>query len=69
VSDVLQLKNDETRKLQSEVARVQALQEQLKESVYAKLKEYGLSSAELGFTPQTAKDNVKTQKMIEVVES
>lgn len=54
VSDVLQLKNDETRKLQSEVARVKALQEQLKTSVYAKLKEYGLSSAELGFSPQAA---------------
>jgi hypothetical protein len=69
VSDVLQLKNDETRKLQSEAARVQALQEQLKESVYAKLKEYGLSSAELGFAPQTMKGGVKSQKMIEVVET
>mmetsp|Transcript_2603 Transcript_2603/g.4739 ORF Transcript_2603/g.4739 Transcript_2603/m.4739 type:complete len:476 (+) Transcript_2603:155-1582(+) len=69
VSDVLQLKNDETRKLQSEAARVQALQEQLKESVYAKLKEYGLSSAELGFAPQNMKDSVKRQKMIEVIET
>lgn len=69
VSDVLQLKNDETRRLQSEVARVQALQEQLKESVYNKLKEYGLSSAELGFTPQTGKDGLKTQKTIQVVDT
>lgn len=69
VSDVLQLKNDETRKLQSEVARVEALQEQLKASVYAKLKEYGLSSAELGFNPLTAKDSTKTRKVIEVIES
>lgn len=69
VSDVLQLKNDETRKLQSEVARVQALQEQLKESVFAKMKEYGLSSAELGYTPQTLKININTLKGIEVVEN
>ena len=48
---------------------MQALQEQLKESVYAKLKEYGLSSAELGFAPQTMKGGVKSQKMIEVVET
>lgn len=69
VSDVLQLKNDETRKLQSEVARVQALSEQLRESVFAKMKEYGLASSELGFTPHTLKNGINTQKVIQVSES
>ena len=49
VDDVLQQKNAETRKLQAEVARLQALQEQLNTSVGNKMKEYGLSVSELGY--------------------
>ena len=52
VEDVMHLKNEETRKLQSEVARLQALQEQLRQAVFKKMEEYGLAASELGYTPQ-----------------
>ena len=49
VDDVLHRKNAETRKYQAEVARLTALNEQLKISIVSKLKEYGLTVNELGF--------------------
>jgi growth arrest-specific protein 8 len=52
VEDVLQQKNNEARKLQSEVARLQALQEQLNVAIASKMREYGLDISELGYTPK-----------------
>mmetsp|Transcript_16600 Transcript_16600/g.24984 ORF Transcript_16600/g.24984 Transcript_16600/m.24984 type:complete len:477 (+) Transcript_16600:64-1494(+) len=63
VEDILHLKNDEARRLQSEVARVQALQEQLRSAVFSKMKEYGLSPSELGYTPQVFSTKTATQKV------
>ena len=51
VDDVLGRKNAEARTLQTEVSRLQALHEQLQQSVREKLKQYGLGIAELGFEP------------------
>lgn len=51
VDDVLLRKNNETRKYQSEIIRLQALFEQLQLSTSNKLKEYGLTMAELGYEP------------------
>lgn len=51
VDDVLHRKNAEARQLQAEVSRLQALHEQLQLSIDQKLKEYGLSTAELGYKP------------------
>eukprot|EP01037_Dinobryon_pediforme_P048333 gene48333-63317_t len=51
VDDVLQRKNTEARTYQSEIARLQAMQEQLNEFAKRKLQEYGLTIAELGYEP------------------
>ena len=51
VDDVLQRKNAEIRRCQTEIARLKALQEQLNSSVRAKLSEFGLTQNELGFEP------------------
>jgi growth arrest-specific protein 8 len=51
IDDVLQRKNAEARDLQGEVVRLQALHEELRSAVAAKLKDYGLSMVELGFDP------------------
>jgi growth arrest-specific protein 8 len=51
VDDVLGRKNAEARGLQTEVARLQALHDQLQTAVKEKLKQYGLGLAELGFEP------------------
>jgi growth arrest-specific protein 8 len=55
VDDVIQRKNSEIRKFQTEVARLSALQEQLSTSVRSKLSEFGLTIHELGFDPASAK--------------
>jgi hypothetical protein len=52
VEDILHLKNEEARKLQSELVRLQALHEQLQISVFNKMKEYGLEKSELGYIPK-----------------
>jgi growth arrest-specific protein 8 len=52
VEDVMHMKNEEARKLQSEVARLQALQQQLRQAVFQKMEEYGLAPSELGYNPQ-----------------
>ena len=49
VDDVLHRKNVEARQLQAEVARLQALHEQLRAAVSLKMQEYGLTVVELGF--------------------
>ena len=51
VDDVLQRKNVEARRLQSDVSRLKALYDQLMVSVENKMKEYGLVFTELGFVP------------------
>lgn len=51
VDDVLQRKNNEARRLQSDVSRLKALYNQLLASVEGKMKEYGLVFTELGFVP------------------
>lgn len=51
VDDVLQKKNNEARRLQSDVSRLKALYDQLLVSVEGKMKEYGLVFTELGFVP------------------
>ena len=51
VDDVMLRKNNEARKLQSEVARLQALNDQLQLSIDLKLREYGLKLTDLGFEP------------------
>lgn len=48
VDDVLHRKNSEARHLQAEVARLQALQDQLYVSIGKKLNEYGLSMVDVG---------------------
>lgn len=53
VDDVIQRKNAEIRRYQTEVARLTALHEQLNSSVKVKLSEYGLTQHELGFEPAT----------------
>ena len=59
VEDVMHLKNEETRKLQSEVVRLQALQEQLRRAVFKKMGEYGVAPSELGYTPQVYAERAK----------
>lgn len=49
ITDTLQLKNNEARRLQSEVNRLQTLQVELNAKVINKLKDYGLYVEELGF--------------------
>jgi hypothetical protein len=49
IDDVLLRKNTEARQLQAEVARLQALHEQLHSTVGDKLREYGLTMSDLGF--------------------
>lgn len=51
VDDVLQRKNNEARRLQSDVSRLKALYDQLLISIEGKMKEYGLAFNELGFIP------------------
>ena len=51
VEDVIQRKNAEIRRYQTEVARLNALHEQLNSSVRSKLSEFGLTQHELGFEP------------------
>jgi hypothetical protein len=51
VDDILMRKNNETRKYQSEVIRLQALFDQLQLFTANKLSEYGLTVAELGYEP------------------
>jgi hypothetical protein len=53
VDDVLHRKNSEARRLNAEVARLQALNEQLQLSIKTKMTEFGLTTADLGFTPTT----------------
>jgi chromosome segregation ATPase len=64
VDDVLQRKNAEARRLQSEVARLQALQEQLQTAVVDKMGEYGLAPTELGFTPVSPTEAAKLHKSV-----
>jgi len=54
LDDVLQRKNLEARKYQSEIARLQTLQHQLYSFTKQKLGEYGMGLAELGFVPKVA---------------
>ena len=51
VDDVIQRKNAEIRRMQTEVARLNALHEQMNSSVRRKLSEFGLTVHELGFEP------------------
>ena len=51
VGDVVTKKNAEVISLQSELARLHGLQEQLYRAIVAKMGEYGLSATELGFDP------------------
>merc|ERR1711871_194645 len=62
VEDVLQKKNSEARKLQSEVARLQAKQEHLQKSIVEKMAEYGLGVSELGFSPVSTADTIRLHK-------
>lgn len=62
VEDVLQKKNAEARKLQSEVARLQAKQEHLQKSIVEKMAEYGLGVSELGFSPVSTADTIRLHK-------
>lgn len=55
VDDVIQRKNHEIRRYQTEVARLSALHEQLTMSVRSKLSDFGLTVHELGFEPATSK--------------
>ncbi len=64
VEDVLQRKNAEARKLQSEVARLQAQQEHLQSAIVDKMAEYGLGVSELGFTPVSTNDTIKLHKSV-----
>ncbi len=64
VEDVLQRKNAEARKLQSEVARLQAQHEHLQSAIVDKMAEYGLGVSELGFTPVSSSDAIKMHKTI-----
>lgn len=65
--NILYYKNEEIRRLTSEVARIKSLQEQLQLSVFQKMKEYGLASDELGFIPQStssaSSSNPRTQQV------
>jgi hypothetical protein len=58
--DVIAAKNREARSLQTEVSRLQALHAQLQRSVEQKLKEYGMTVAELGFEATSVKKLAKT---------
>ena len=60
----LQKKNAEARKLQSEVARLQAKQEHLQKSIDEKMGEYGLGVSELGFTPVSAEETIHLHKTV-----
>lgn len=62
VQDVLHKKNDEARRLQSEVVRVQALQEQLQSAVLEKMREFGLAVEELGFNPKIVGSKTSSTK-------
>ena len=62
VEDVLQRKNGEARKLQSEVARLQAQQEHLQKAIVEKMSEFGLGVNELGFTPIDTNEAIKLHK-------
>ena len=64
VEDVLQRKNAEARKLQSEVARLQAQQEHLQSAIVDKMAEYGLGVSELGFTPISTSETIKMHKSV-----
>ena len=63
IDDVLQRKNVEARQLQQEVARLQSLHEELRDSVATKLHEYGLTMSELGFDP-AARSLAKTKRLL-----
>lgn len=69
VQDVLQRKNAEARRLQSEVSRLQALQEQLQVAMVGKMAEYGLGVAELGFTPVNPTDAAKLHKSVSLAKA
>lgn len=60
VDDVLQRKNTEARKYQSEIARLQALQEQLNAYTKVKFAQYGLAVAELGYEQVNTKSLSQT---------
>jgi len=64
IEDVLQRKNAEARRLQAEVARLQAMQEQLQVAVVSKMAEYGLSITELGFQPVDPSEAAKLHKSV-----
>lgn len=66
VEDVLQRKNGEARKLQSEVARLQAQNEHLQAAIVDKMAEYGLGVSELGFTPIPISDTIKLHKSVSI---
>lgn len=57
VDDVLLRKNNEARKLQSEIARLQSQHDQLYQFTRSKLNEYGLLVEELGYEPVSATVN------------
>lgn len=60
VDDVLQRKNNEARLYQSEIARLQALHDDLQSFAINKLEQYGLSVAELGYIPAKAEVKMST---------
>jgi hypothetical protein len=64
IEDVLQRKNAEARRLQAEVARLQAMQEQLQVAVISKMAEYGLAITELGFQPVDPSEAAKLHKSV-----
>jgi hypothetical protein len=57
VDDVLLRKNNEARKLQSEIARLQSQHDQLAQFTRNKLREYGLLMEELGYDPVSVSVN------------
>jgi SMC interacting uncharacterized protein involved in chromosome segregation len=59
VDDVMQRKNAEARRLQTEVSRLQALIEQLQLSTKNKLAEYGLRFEDLGIAVGSADAHIK----------
>lgn len=69
VEDVLQLKNAEARKLQSELVRLQALQDQLQIAMFQKMNEYGLSKAELGYVPHKISAKVISQQLAPMIDA
>ena len=57
ITDILELKNQQSRQLQAELERITAAYKQLVESATAKMEEFGIPQSELGFEPLKA-DNM-----------